>query len=103
LVHTFVTVAPNDSNIVGQFLFENKFHLTGRGLILMGQIPIGLLSPGNLIHLKQGNNSNFIKISDVNVGHSRDSHFIGLHVDITGIITESELEKLIGTVFDITT
>ena len=62
-----------------QFLLIGWFNLTGRGLVITGQITSGEVSPGDFICL----NDEIIKIKSVEIGNIKpDDFFIGLMLDI---------------------
>lgn len=42
------------SAVVGQFFIKDVFKITGRGLVFVGQVKDGLLSPGNFIEFSDG-------------------------------------------------
>ena len=86
---------------IAQFLFEDKFNLTGRGLVIMGQIVSGELSSGNSIYLVQNGDYKAIKITAIDFGHGPTRyHFVGLHVD-EDTIPLPDFDELKGTIVNI--
>ena len=62
-----------------QFLLNGWLNLTGRGLVITGQITSGEISSGDFICL----NDEVIKIKSVEIGNIKpDDFFIGLMLDI---------------------
>lgn len=89
------------NNQVAQFKFEDKFHITGRGLVITGQIIDGEISPGSSIYIEHIDGDKTIKILGVEHGHKYRYNFVGLLINIETTFPESELEKLLGHVFNI--
>jgi len=88
----------NDLPKVAEFKLEDKFHITGRGMVLAGQIISGTISAGNSVCIKYGNDLIAAKIQSVEIGHSNTpfTHFIGLLLGTENDHLEPTFEKLIG-------
>lgn len=84
-----------------QFLLQDWFNITGRGLVIAGQIIRGTIAAGDLVCL----NDEVVKIKSVEIGdQSSGQFFIGLILEIenpTPIL--SLLKKLKGENFLILT
>ena len=83
---------------VAKFKFENSFQLSGRGLVITGQITDGSIKPGNSIYLEDDNNVSIIKVSGVEQGIIGKDGFVGLHVETADINIENKLKRQIGRV-----
>jgi len=84
-----------------QFLLQDWFNITGRGLVITGEIIRGTIAAGDFVCF----NDEVIKIKSVEIGHkSSGGFFIGLILEIenqTPIL--SSLKKLKGESFLILT
>ncbi len=85
-------------NIVAQFKLECKFRITGRGMVLAGQIISGSISTDNLVCIKDGDELITAKIQSVEIGDRNTpyTHFIGLLMGLKNDHLEPLFEKVIG-------
>ena len=88
----------NDLPKIAEFKLEDKFRITGRGLVLAGQIISGTISAGNSVCIKYGDDLIAAKIRGVEIGDRirPRTHFIGLLMEPENDHLEPEFEKLIG-------
>ena len=86
---------------VGVFKLEDKFQVTGKNLVLMGQVQ-GSVHPGSYIRFEEGGVFKNAKIERVDHGHRNDHAFVGLILDSAADkYFDVESEKLVGKEFDI--
>lgn len=85
-------------NTVAEFKLEDKFRITGRGIVLAGQIVSGSISPGNLVCIEHGDDLITAKIKSVEIGHSNTPlrHFVGLLMGPENDHLAQIFEQLIG-------
>lgn len=93
----FDEITPGDSSVgrvnCGSFLLHDYFRITGRGLVVVGELVDGTVHPGNMICVC----NMLIKVRSVGFVRRQGGEFIGLILDIAddkGI--ESLLDKLKG-------
>ena len=88
----------NDLPKVAEFKLEDKFHITGRGMVLAGQIISGTISPGDSVCIKYGDDLIAAKIRSVEIGDGIKprTHFIGLLMEPENDHLDPTFEKLIG-------
>lgn len=84
---------------VASFLLQFKIDLTGRGLVLGGQIIEGVSADNHSVCIVSKDGPILVKISSVEAAHIQDAHFVALLIkDINGInaVSNAEIGETLG-------
>ncbi|MES2278556.1 MAG: SMI1/KNR4 family protein [Bacteroidota bacterium] len=95
-------ITKSSDKLVATFKLEGTFHITGRGLVISGQIIQGKLLKGDIFWFEEDGYKTVIDIESIEFGHSGKNSFVGLmlgkHISKE---TERSIKNLTGSPINI--
>jgi hypothetical protein len=97
-------ITQSPEKLVAKFHFEDAFNITGRGLVMSGQIIEGKLSKGDIFWFVEDGLKTIIDIKSIEFGHTGKNGFVGLMLsEYIQEETRQKIKALTGSTINIYT